>query len=222
VADNDSVELDAREKRNASPDRLLAFTDGVYAIIITILVLEIAVPELGPGQTLRGAVAALRPTFVAFVISFLIVGTSWVGHRSTFSQVRYIDINLLWLNLLYLLPVALIPFATATLGEHGSDPLALRLYGVVLIAATLMRLITGWYLDRHPGLLWQAASRQTERLARLVAAAPLVVYTIAMIVAGVSSTLSLVLYFSMPILYFGLVLFLKTDPRTRVASEDLS
>lgn len=221
VADN-SIRLDDREERNAKPDRLLAFTDGVYAIIITILVLEIAVPELGDGQALRDALEDLRPTFVAFVISFLIVGANWTGHRSTFSQVRYIDHNLLWLNLLYLLPVALIPFATATLGEYDSNPTALHLYGIVLIAATLARVVTGWYISRHPGLLWQAPSSKTRRISLLVSAAPLVVYTVAMIVAGWSSTFSLSLYFSMPILYFGLILYLKTDPRTRAASEDLS
>jgi uncharacterized membrane protein len=222
MAEDSPAGLNAHEQRNANPDRLLTFTDGVYAIIITILVLELAVPDLGPGQSLREALRDIRPTFVAFVISFLIVGMYWEWHRSAFAQVRYIDLNTVWLNLLYLMPVAMIPFAASTLGEHEGDPTALHLYGIVLIAATLLRVILSWYLHRHPGLLWQTPSKQARRLATVAAAAPLVVYGAAMLVADWASWLSLLLYFSMPLLYLGLVAFLRTDPRTRVAAEDLS
>ena len=217
-----TTEFDAREQRNANPERLLTFTDGVYAIIITILVLELQVPDLGPGQSLGEALREIRPTFVAFVISFLIVGMYWTLHRSAFAQVRYVDLNTLWINLLYLLPVAMIPFAASTLGEHEGDPAALHLYGIVLIAATLMRAILNWYLGKHVGLLWQAPSSKSRRLATVVGLAPLLVYVLAMIVADWASWLSLVLFFSVPLLYLGLVAILSTDPRTRVAAEDLS
>lgn len=214
--------LDAREQRNASPGRLLTFTDGVFAIIITILVLELQAPDLGSGQPLREVLTEIRPTFQSFVISFLLVGMYWVGHRSTFTQVRYIDRNTIWLNLLFLLPVALIPFAAAVLGEYSSEPTALRLYGLVLIAVTLFRMILDSYFRRHPGLLWQQSSREGRRLAGITAAAPLVVYAVAMVVATWVPWLSLLLYLSIPLLYFVLVTVLKTDPRTRVAAEDLS
>ena len=216
------TELNARETRNASPDRLLAFTDGVFAIIITILVLEIAVPDLGPDQTLRQALNDLRPTFVAYAISFVLVGAYWMWHRNAFSQVRYIDNNVLWLNLAYLLTVALVPFAAATLGEYEQDPIALHLYGSVLIAATLARVAVDWYLGRHPGLLWQPMSTQARRLSLVAAGAPIAVYAIAMAVADVAPSLTLLLYVSMPLLYLILIVGLKSGRRTRIASEDLS
>jgi uncharacterized membrane protein len=222
MAEDSSTELTAREHRNASPGRLLAFTDGVFAIIITILVLELKVPDLSSGQSLREALSDIRPTFVAFIISFLLVGMYWTWHRSAFAQVRYIDLNTVWLNLLFLLPVAVIPFAASVLGEYPSESIALRLYGVVLIVATLFRVVLNSYLRRHPGLLWQAPSREARRLGTVLAAAPLVVYGIAVVIAGWVPTLSLLLYFSMPLLYFGLVALLKADPRTQVAAEDLS
>ena len=219
---DESTELSAREQRNADPGRLLAFTDGVFAIIITILVLELTVPELGSGQSLREALSEIRPTFVAFVVSFLLVGMYWSWHRSAFAQVRFVDRNTVWLNLLYLLPVAMIPFVASVLGEYSSNSTALHLYGVVLIAATLFRVALNSYLRRHPGLLWQAPSDQARRLAAIEAAAPLVVYGVAVVVADWLPGLSLLLYFLMPLIYFGFVALLKTDRRTKVAAEELS
>lgn len=222
MAEDSDTALTPREQRNASPERLLTFTDGVFAIIITILVLELKVPDLGSGQSLVEALEDIRPTFIAFVISFLLVGMYWTWHRGTFSQVRYIDLNTMWLNLLYLLPVAMIPFAASTLGEHETDPAALHLYGVVLITATLFRVVLDLYLRRHPGLLWQTPSKQARRLATAAAAAPLVVYAVAMLIAEWVPWLSLLLFLSMPMLYFGFVALLKADPRTRVAAQELS
>jgi uncharacterized membrane protein len=222
MAEDSQSAFTARDQRNASPDRLLTFTDGVFAIIITILVLELKVPDLGSGQSLIEALDDIRPTFVAFIISFLLVGMYWTWHVSAFAQVRYIDLNVVWLNLLYLLPVAMIPFAASTLGEHETDPAALHLYGVVLITATLFRVVLDLYLRRHPGLLWQTPSKQARRLATAAAAAPLVVYAVAMLIADWVPWLSLLLYFTMPLLYFGFVTLLKADPRTRGAAEDLS
>ncbi len=220
--ENTQPGLDAREQRNANPDRLLAFTDGVFAIIVTILVLELKVPDLGSGQSLGESLAEIQPTFVSFVISFLLVGMYWVGHRSSFAQVRYIDRNTTWLNLLFLMAVSLVPFVAGVLGEYQTESVALHLYGLVLISVTVFRIALDSYVYRHPGLLWQQSSEQVRRLGRITAAAPLVVYALAMLVATWFPSLSLVLYLSIPLLYFLFVTVLKADPRTRLAAEDLS
>jgi len=172
MADDNPMSLDARERRNANPERLLTFTDGVFAIIITILVLEMKVPDLASAKPLSDALVEIRPTFVAFVISFLLVGMYWVGHRSSF--------------------------------------------------AALLRLALDSYIYRHPGLLWQQSSKRVRQLVTIVTAAPLVAYAIAMIVATWIPWLSLLFYFSIPLLYFVFVTVLKTDPRTRLDAEDLS
>ena len=221
MVEDDSDTFNAREQRNANPDRLLTFTDGVFAIIITILVLELKVPDLGTGKSLREALTDVRPTFVAFIISFLLVGMYWVWHRSAFAQVRYVDLNTVWLNLLFLLPVAMIPFGASMLGEYEGDATALHFYGLVLITATLLRTVLELYLHRHPGLLWQTRDKQAKRLRNVTAAAPILVYGIAMLIANWAPTLSLLLYLALPMLYLGLVAFFKTDPRTRVAAQDL-
>jgi uncharacterized membrane protein len=222
MSDDDPAGLRGRERRNGDPDRLLTFSDGVFAIIITILVLDLEVPDLGSGSSLRAALVEMQPTIAAFVVSFFLVGMYWVGHRGTFSQVRYVDYNVIWLNLLFLLPVSMIPFVASMLGAYSSDPTALHVYGVVLIAATLVRMVLLRYFHQHPGLLWQPTSHKERRLASIAAAAPLIVYGAAMLIAAWVPWLSLLLYFSMPLLYFGLVTVFKADPRTEVAAQDLS
>jgi uncharacterized membrane protein len=221
MADGDA-RLSAQELRKLDPDRVLTFTDGVFAIIITILVLELEVPDLSSGQSLRASLEEMRPTFVAFVVSFLLVGMYWVWHRDVFAGVRYVNRDLVWLNLLFLLPASMIPFAASVLGEYSASATALHIYGAVLIAVTLMRVAIDWYLRRHPGLLWAPGSRQSRSIGSVLAAAPLVVYVLAMAVAGWQPTLSMILYFSLPLLYFAFVAFLSSDPRTRQATQDAS
>ena len=214
--------LSARDARRGEPDRMLTFSDGVFAIIITILVLELEVPDLSSGQSLASSLEEMRPTFVAFVMSFLLVGMYWVGHRDMFENVRLVNRDVLWLNLLFLLPVAMIPFAASVLGEYSTQAAALHLYGAVLIVATLMRMLLYWYLLRHPGLLWEAFSKRSSRFGLWITAVPIAVYTIAMLVAEPLPWLSLLLYATLPALYFILITFLRTDSRTRSEAEDFS
>ena len=222
MSENTTADLTPAEQRNADPDRLVVLTDGVIAIIITILVLDIRVPELGSGQSLAESLTEVRPTFVSFVISFLLVGMFWTLHRQTFNQVRYIDHNAIWLNLLFLLFLSLVPFASSTLGEYSTEPMALHLYGVVLIAASLLRIALNAYFQTHPGLLWQKSSKDSRRLIGITTSAPIVVYLLAMVAANWSTTLSLVLYFSIPLLYFAAVALINADPRTKAVGEDMS
>lgn len=81
-------ETGSPETRRDSPDRVNAFTDGVFAIIITILVLEIAVPSNLSDDSLLDALEELRPTLVAWIISFVLTGMYWVSHRDLFGQLR--------------------------------------------------------------------------------------------------------------------------------------
>jgi uncharacterized membrane protein len=216
------VDYTPREKRRRDPARVLAFTDAVLAIVITILVLDLEPPDLSAGQSLADALEAMRPTFVAFVISFLITGMYWAWHRDTFANVRYANRDLVWLNLLFLLPASLIPFAASMIGEYPQDTTALHLYGAVLLVLTVMRILMDWYLSRHQWLLWSPRSKRTKRMSTLLAAAPLLVYGFAIALASTLPNLSLLLYFSLPILYFMLVTILKADPRTHETADEVA
>ncbi len=216
------IDYTPREKRRRDPARVMAFTDAVLAIVITILVLELEPPDLSPGQSLGDALREVRPTFIAFVISFLIVGMYWVWHRDTFSNVRYANRDLVWLNLLFLLPASLIPFAASVIGEYPQNATALHLYGAVLLVLTMVRILLDWYLSRHPSLLWTPRTTGMKRMSTLLAAAPLLIYGLAMAVADALPELSLALYFSLPILYFILVTILKADPKTKDTANDVA
>ena len=208
--------------RLSSPERVVTLTDGVFAIVLTLLVLEIAVPDHLSEQSLRHVLEELRPSVVAWVISFMITAMYWMAHRDLFLRVRWVNRDLVWLNLLFLLPVGLIPFASSLLGKYPDDATALRFYGVVLIVATTMRLVLYAYVVRRPALLDPERVPERIGIGLTIAAAPVLVYVIAMAVAGASTTASLILYFSVPILYFLLVTLLRDRGGTRSEAEQFT
>ena len=212
--------LTVAEQRRADPDRVKAFTDGVFAIIITILVLEIGVPPELPEQSLADAIGETGPQLLAWVISFFVVGMYWVWHRDLFNQVRFVNRDVVWLNLLLMMPTALIPFAASVLGQYHDEPIALHLYGAVLIASALLRWLLYGYLMRRPSLLWEPPGTKRRRVGALLAGAPIVVYVIAMLVASAAPSVSLLLYFAVPLLYLMLIAGLRQSSRTRDEAAD--
>lgn len=113
--------------------RLEAFSDGVIAILITIMVLELKVPH-GEG------LAALRPllgVFLSYVLSFIYLGIYWNNHHHMLHTVRHVTGPILWANLHLLFWLSLVPFATGWLGENHFAPMPAALYGVVLLLAAL-------------------------------------------------------------------------------------
>ncbi len=120
------------------PGRLEAFSDGVLAIAITLLVLEIKVPHLAVPGDARGALAALLalgPKFLSYLLSFLFIAVFWVNHHRFFRLIRYVDAGLLWLNIVLLLALSFIPFPTGMIGEYPRNPVALALFAIVLMLA---------------------------------------------------------------------------------------
>src|SRR5262249_49914183 len=100
--------------------RLEAFSDGVFAVAITLLALDLAVPGPG-GEALASKLRDHLPSFAAFIVSFLTIGIIWVNHHTLFTNVARVDRTLLFLNLLLLFFVVCIPFATSTFAEYFRD-----------------------------------------------------------------------------------------------------
>ena len=113
--------------------RLEAFSDGVLAIIITIMVIELRPPE----QTTIEALRPIIPAFLSYVLSFAIVGIYWNNHHHLFQAVRVVDGRVLWANLLLLFVLSLLPFGSAWMGEHEFAPVPVALYGVILLLAAI-------------------------------------------------------------------------------------
>lgn len=116
-----------------SLDRLVFFSDAVFAIAMTLLVLELILPgDLDPNQVDR-ALAAHLPEFLAYVLSFTVIGTAWMNHHRKFTVIRRYDVRLQWLNLLLLFFIALLPMPTSLLSDYGArtSPWPVVLYAVV-------------------------------------------------------------------------------------------
>jgi uncharacterized membrane protein len=151
---------------------------------------------------------SVRPSFQAFVITFILAGMYWVGHRDLFALIRRTDRGLVWLNILYLLSLCLLPFAAGMLGRYDQEPVALRIYGLVLVAIAVMRVVIWLYATNRPHLLWQRLDDRQRRAGLGLNVLPGLVYLLAILVAKVAPGLSLLIYGAVPVLYLlGITVF---------------
>ena len=146
--------------------RLEAFSDGVLAIIITIMVLEMKVPH---GETLE-ALLPLLPVFLSYVLSFIYVGIYWNNHHHMLHACQKVSGAMLWANLHLLFWLSLIPFVTGWMGENDFAAAPTALYGVVLLMAAIAYLVLPWTIwePRAPTHCctppWAATARERCRL----------------------------------------------------------
>ena len=132
--------------------RLEAFSDGVFAIVVTLLVLELKVPDLHtPGNVteLGQALVALFPKFLSWLISFVIVCKFWLNHHHIMGLAHHANYGMVWLNSFFLLGQSFIPFPTALMGEYAGNPLAVSLFGVVMTVDTLLFVALHAYIRRN-------------------------------------------------------------------------
>jgi uncharacterized membrane protein len=128
-------------------NRLEAFSDGVLAIIITIMVLELKVPQSAE----LAALASVIPVFSSYVLSFIYVGIYWNNHHHLFHTTRRVSAGILWSNLHLLFWLSLFPFATAWMGANHVAPVPTAVYGVVLLLAGVAYYILQSAIVRHEG-----------------------------------------------------------------------
>ena len=114
-------------------NRLEAFSDGVIAIIITIMVLELKLPHGGGVESLK----PLIPSFCSYVLSYIYVGIYWNNHHHLLHATRHVSAGILWANLHLLFWLSLFPFATAWMGENHAAAAPTALYGVILLSAAI-------------------------------------------------------------------------------------
>jgi len=146
--------------------RILALSDGVFAIALTLLVLEIAVPATTSNAGLPKALLALWPRYLAYLVSFVVIARFWGAHRLAFKLIARDDSMLVWLNLLMLLFVAFLPFPTAVLGQHIGSPAAAVLYAASVTLAAIASMAYWWYASGGGRLLRPDARRAQVRALR--------------------------------------------------------
>jgi len=154
-----------------STRRLEAFSDGVFAIAITLLVLDLVVPprEGSPPGRLAAALAGQWPSYVAYLVSFLVIGIIWVNHHTVFDKVRLVDRPVLFANLALLLVVSAIPFPTHLLAEYltaGADAhVAAAVYSATMLAMGLAYSALWLTVTRDARLLHEDVDPATSRAA---------------------------------------------------------
>jgi len=139
-------------RKALSPNRVEALTDAVFAIVMTILVLELGVPIMAgePLHTeLSGRLLAMWPKFLSYFVTFIMLGFMWSIHYYQFSNIRRSDSVLVWLNIIFLMFVSLFPFSTSMLGQHMDEHIAVLIYGGNLIACIVVRYFLWTYATRN-------------------------------------------------------------------------
>jgi len=118
-----------------STTRLEAFSDAVFAIITTLLILEIRVPhlsEITPVAVLL-ALKPVLPKFISFTVTFFTIAIFWVNHHHFFNHIRHIDWKLLWMNVLFLFSLCILPFMTAFIGDYSDSGMVVAIYSINMV-----------------------------------------------------------------------------------------
>jgi uncharacterized membrane protein len=183
-------------------ERIEFFSDAVIAIAVTLLAIDIKPPEVELTQ-LPMALVGLAPRLGIFALSFLIIGSFWVGHHVTFTFIRQYDYRLVWLNLVFLLFVALIPFASALLGAYLFEQTAVMIYSTIIASAGFSRAGIWEYAVRNHRLIDKdvpLAIIRNNRIRNLIApvafavSVPLVIINIAFVAMWGIVPISMIAY----------------------------
>lgn len=195
-----------REGNEIEFSRIVAFSDGVFAIAITLLVLAINVPDHLQGESLADALWGQRSDFLAYALSFAVIGRFWLVHHRFFGEVTAFDGRLLALNIFYLAWIALIPFSSEVLGDHGGETPAIVLYATNLSGVVLTSLWMQVSARRSGLTAIDAATYREDRYRALwIAAVFLASIPVAILAPGIAALMWLALFF---------------DPAGRFASAD--
>jgi len=170
--------------------RTLSFTDGLFAIAATLLVIDLAVPVLHNGSSVHELASKLgdeSEKFVSFFISFAVIGRYWVAHHTYFSALARIDRPLIGLNMVYLAFIALLPFPTALLGEYFSNPLSITIYAVNVAIVSGMEVVLFAWAHNHD-LLERKLPQDVYRFGSAMSLAPVAFFLISIPVAFLTTT----------------------------------
>ena len=195
---------DRTTRRLSESNRVEAFSDGVFSIAITLLVLELAVPTIS-GEFGRSLVDE-GVSYIAYLAAFANIGVLWMGHHQVFTRIAAVDSGLLWRNLVLLLTVSVVPFPTAVIasayriGTDADQAAAVGAYAAVGIASGVAWTLLFAYLRRRPDLLDPATDPAWFRLSETLIT--LVGYAIAGLIGWlVSPSVALVIFLVFPVLY---------------------
>lgn len=186
-----------------SLNRFEAFSDGVFAIAVTLLVLEIKAPDLSQATSSEAITKLLQgfPHILSYITSFIVIGVLWINHHALFHFLKRVDRTVLVINLLLLMCVAFIPYPTALIGEFGSSLPVVVFYGLSLALTGFVYNLLWFYVVHRYILTEGLIHPKSIRQATIWSLSYPISYLIAAGLAFVSLNLSLVLYVLIPLFY---------------------
>jgi uncharacterized membrane protein len=187
-----------------SKSRIETLTDGVFAIVMTILVLEITVPQISHSETaieLPKQLLELWPVIQSYGTSFIILGFFWIAHDYQFHYVKRANRTFLWITIFYLMFIAFVPFSTSLIGEYGDQQISVIIYAVNISIIGFWEYIRWKYATKDHQLVDSDLNRTfITKMSRRFLLGP-TIYLIAVAISFVSTQLSLVMFIATP-LYF--------------------
>ncbi len=180
-------------------NRLETFSDGVFTVAITLLVLNFKMPK-GPVSALKDQLFALWPNMLAFIISFVIVGVFWVAHHHVFQFIVKTNRTHLWINNLFLMTIAFMPFPAGVLGKYPFSRVSIILYGCTLIATDTL-LTLSWMYATRASLLNPRTPADFRGLYSLIIFAPVFAYAAAIAISYVNLLIPLLIFAVVPLFY---------------------
>jgi uncharacterized membrane protein len=208
-------------------ERITAFSDGVFSIAITLLVLNLHVPTVPsnvlphdvPGKLLD-QLHTQWPSLLSYILSFVIVGIYWVAHHNMFHYIKRSDRPFLWINILLLMCVAFIPFPAGLLGQYPTQPISVIIYASSLILTNLMLSLLWWYATSNHRLVDQDIDPHFVRTVNRRNMTAPVVYLVSIGLSFLSPLASLIVFFLFPLYYiFPSHIDLHFTPTSRIKEE---
>jgi len=193
-----------KAKGAADNVRLNAMSDGVFAIVITLMVFEIKIPEVAVDRVatdLAPALYKMLPDFFTLILGFAVLGIYWVGHNNVFLHVLKHDRLMLWLNIIFLLSMALVPFPAKMLVRYSDSQLAVALYALNLIAGGVLLDLIWWYATYNRHLMCDSVQPALVRSFHFRILTGPAIYTLAIIVSNFS-LLAAKMLFGLAIIYY--------------------
>lgn len=182
-------------------NRLEAFSDCIIAFAITLLILEIHIPDLGArvdNAAMLRAIVGLLPNFSVYVISFVVCTVWWISHHTFIHDLHSVNRRLLWINSLFLMLIAFIPFPTGLLGHHPGQPVATAFYGLVCMLTGFAFWLMRWYVSTHGELMRPEIPKAVLRRRMRISLLSPVLYFIGASISLFHATFALLLYAAIP------------------------
>ena len=191
--------------RRFEKNRIEALIDGIFAVALTLLVLDIKMPEdmiSASNEALWQRLLDLERHFAIYAITFVVIGIYWVAHHVQFHYVRYTDRGLLWINMLFLFLISFLPFATDLVGDHERLVLPCMIYGVTLLMTSGVSYLHLRYLARHLHLATPDLTPLAIRLLMRRIALFTIVPAVSMLIALFDTRLALYAYLLLACVHF--------------------